>query len=117
MGEVGKPGRYEVEPENLNIIDILAAANGPGANADITSIKVIHRTAMIGGEKKDTELEVTEFDFKDFQQDADLDELPKILNGDTIIVPPEKPVDLGYWNEFKTIGGTLGIVALIIAIL
>lgn len=44
MGQVGSPGRYAFN-DNMHFIDILSAADGPNANADIRNIRVTHRNS------------------------------------------------------------------------
>lgn len=42
FGQVGSPGRYMFN-RDLNFLDILSAADGPNANADIHNIRIVHR--------------------------------------------------------------------------
>ena len=48
LGQVRTPGRYEVEPENLNIIDILTAVGGTNTTADLENIRIIRRPKFSG---------------------------------------------------------------------
>lgn len=117
LGEVEKPGRYEVEPDNLSIINIIAAAGGPTDSADITKIKVMHQTALLNQDNQIDQLDVEEFDLNDFQNSGDVNKLPNISNGDTIMVSIDKETDWGFWDDFRTIGGALGIIALVMSII
>lgn len=47
LGQVGIPGRYEVEKENLSIIDILTAAGGIRQEADLEKIRIIRRPSEL----------------------------------------------------------------------
>ncbi|MBF0236258.1 MAG: SLBB domain-containing protein [SAR324 cluster bacterium] len=114
MGEVKNPGRFEVEPENMNIIDLLAAANGPTGNADLKQIRIMHRSQISSLPNQKPTMDVSVFDFEQFQKTGDLGMLPTLELGDTIMVPT---LEKSFWEEFKTIGGTLGIVVLTIALL
>ncbi len=113
MGEVNRPGRFDVEIENLNLIDILTAAAGPKNQADLSAIRIISREvpgATDGGEAKPR---VTVFDFEAYQSEGGTGALPPIQWGDTVFISKEK---VSFWEEFKTIGGSLGVVLSIIAI-
>jgi protein involved in polysaccharide export with SLBB domain len=111
MGEVNTPGRYEVNESNLNIIDILAAADGPGSDADISEIKIIRRKPEISKKNNKSMVEVLVFDFEAFQETGDISQLPEMYLGDTVFVPKQ---DVNYWEEFKTIGGTLTTLLLLL---
>ena len=103
IGAVNNPGRYDVEPDNLNIIDIITAAGGFAEEADTENIKILHRNPL-GDEKKAI---AVLFDFDHFQESGTFDNLPEIQLGDTIVVPGKKK---NFWQEFETIGGTLQII-------
>lgn len=114
MGEVNKPGRYEVNEKNMSIIDILAAADGPGSDADISEIKIIRRNPIQTEKNKTAKVAVYRFDFEAFQDSGDLSMLPDMQLGDTVFIPKD---DVDYWEEFKTIGGTLTTVLLLLLLL
>jgi len=113
LGEVRQPGRYEVEGGNLNFIDILASAAGPSSNADLANIKIIHRNQTLNGDYQVLTKRITEFDFIEFQKTDNLSSLPQIFLGDTIMIPP---LEKNFWEEFKTIGGALGVIVLMLAL-
>ncbi len=79
MGSVGHPGRYAFEPQGLSFLDILAAADGPTASADILNIRVAHR-----GEARDR---VTQVNLARYFETGDDQLLPKVRPGDVIFVP------------------------------
>ncbi len=114
LGEVNKPGRFEVEPANMNFLDILSAAGGPKNQADISRIKIIRRNTDINLENQVEKKDVIVFDFEKYQENGDVSNLPKIQLGDTIFIPKQGK---SFWEEFKTIGGSLGVIVLTLAIL
>ena len=83
MGSVGAPGRFAFNPE-LNFLDIITAAQGPTANADLRNIRVSHR-----GE--DT-MRVTHLDLALYFETGDENLLPKVLPEDVIYVPSQNRV-------------------------
>jgi len=78
MGSVGHPGRYAFE-EKLSFLDIIAAADGPTASADLLNIRVSHR-----GEGRDR---VTKVNLAQFFETGDDSLLPHVRPGDVIFVP------------------------------
>lgn len=78
MGQVGAPGRYAFNAE-LNFLDIITAANGPTATADLRNIRVSHR-----GAKKAS---VTNVNLARYFETGDERLLPKVKVGDVIFVP------------------------------
>lgn len=78
FGQVGAPGRYAFNAQ-LSFIDILSAADGPTAAADIHNIRVTHRNE---GRPR-----VTPLDLADYFETGDETLLPKVVPGDSIYVP------------------------------
>lgn len=89
MGAVGSPGRYAFN-EYLNFLDILAAADGPSAGADIQNIRVSHRGAK-GARISKTNLAL-------YFETGDEAVLPMVLPGDVIYVPERDRA----WTEIKS---------------
>ncbi len=114
MGEVIEPGSYEFENRSPNFIDILASASGPSTTADLSAIKIIRRYEFKEIDEQKRKQKVVLFDFKKYQDPDDVSELPRMFAGDTIIVPS---IEKSFWEEFKTIGGALGIVSVLLVIL
>nr|WP_294505445.1 SLBB domain-containing protein [uncultured Rhodopila sp.] len=78
MGSVGHPGRYAFE-DKLSFLDIISAADGPTAQADLLNIRVSHR-----GEGRDR---VTKVNLAAFFETGDDRLLPHVRPGDVIFVP------------------------------
>ena len=78
MGSVGHPGRYAFE-EGLSFLDIIAAADGPTASADILDIRVSHR-----GEGRSR---ISNVNLAAYFQTGDDSLLPSVKPGDVIFVP------------------------------
>lgn len=78
FGQVGAPGRYLFN-DDLTFLDILSAADGPTASADIHRIKIVHRN----GEQVSQQ----EFNLAMYFQTGDEWLLPKVAPGDSIYVP------------------------------
>ncbi len=79
MGAVGAPGRYAFNP-SLSFLDILSAANGPTAGADLRNIRVSHRDVQ--GQAR-----VSKLNLARYFDTGDETILPKVLPGDVIYVP------------------------------
>ena len=90
MGEVVSPGRYMFN-ESMNFLDILAAAEGPGDNADLQHIRISHRNQ--------TGAQVTKLDLGLYFESGDENLLPKVKNGDVIFVPARDRLWLGRSKE------------------
>lgn len=90
MGEVSAPGRYLFQ-DNMHFLDILAAAAGPSASADISNIRITHRD----GETS----RVTHLDLGRYFETGDESLLPRVKTGDVIYLPSKdrlwlnQPVD------------------------
>jgi protein involved in polysaccharide export with SLBB domain len=78
FGQVGAPGRYAFN-DQLGFIDILSAADGPTADADIHNIRITHRSSA--------QPKVTPLDLADYFETGDETLLPKVVPGDSIYVP------------------------------
>lgn len=78
MGSVGHPGRYAFESQ-FSFLDILSAADGPTAGADILNIRVSHR----GGARN----EVERVNLARYFETGDDHLLPMVRPGDVIFVP------------------------------
>lgn len=78
MGAVGAPGRYTFNSE-LAFLDILTAANGPTADADLQHVKVVRRHLPQASSE--------EFNLALYLKTGDETILPQVQAGDTIYVP------------------------------
>ena len=78
IGAVGKPGRYAMTPA-MAFLDVLTAADGPTANADLRNVRVSHR--------RTGEARVTTVNLARYFSTGDDKLLPKIRAGDLIFVP------------------------------
>ena len=78
FGGVGAPGRYGFN-EELNFLDILAAAQGPTANADLRNVKITHR--------KEGKVRTSHVDLSLYFRTGDDSVLPKVEPEDVIFVP------------------------------
>ncbi|MGB0942313.1 MAG: SLBB domain-containing protein [Marinomonas sp.] len=78
FGSVGAPGRYAFN-RDLNLLDLLSAAQGPTATADLTNIRIARR----GG----TEADVTKLNLNLYFETGDESLLTNIQNEDVIYVP------------------------------
>ncbi|MFC7000862.1 SLBB domain-containing protein [Pseudobowmanella zhangzhouensis] len=78
MGQVGAPGRYAFNAD-LNFLDILAAAQGPTARADLANIRISHRNGDIQ--------EVSRINLHLYFESGDENLLPPVLPEDVIFVP------------------------------
>lgn len=81
FGQVGSPGRYMFN-RDLNFLDILSAADGPNANADIHNIRIVHRY--------ENHTEYRELNLADYFQTGDELMLPDVRPGDAIYVPEKE---------------------------
>ncbi|CAH9061922.1 hypothetical protein PSECIP111951_02588 [Pseudoalteromonas holothuriae] len=78
MGQVGAPGRYAFN-NRMHFMDILSAADGPNANADIRNIRVTHRNGK--------HAKVSKLDLALYFETGDETLFPDVLAGDTIFIP------------------------------
>ena len=78
FGQVGSPGRY-MFTEDMNFLDILSAADGPNANADIHNIRVTHRNGDYA--------KVSKLNLSLYFETGDESLIPDVKMGDTIYIP------------------------------
>ncbi|WP_438462824.1 SLBB domain-containing protein [Marinomonas sp. PE14-40] len=78
FGSVGAPGRYAFN-RDLNLLDLLSAAQGPTPSADLTNIRIARR----GGNEAD----VTKLNLNLYFETGDESLLANIQNEDVIYVP------------------------------
>ena len=78
MGSIGAPGRYAFDAK-LSFLDIMTAANGPQASADLQNIRVTHR-----GEGRDR---VSKVNLAAYFETGDDTLLPRLRPGDVIYIP------------------------------
>lgn len=78
MGEVGAPGRYAFN-DQMNFLDIIGAADGPTAEADLHNIRITHRNQK--------HARVSKLNLALYFETGDESLLPEVLTGDTIYIP------------------------------
>ncbi len=78
FGQVGAPGRYRFDA-SMHFLDILAAADGPTAQADIRNIRISHRNGP--------HAQVSQLDLGLYFETGDDQILPAIKPGDSIYIP------------------------------
>lgn len=100
FGEVGAPGRYAFNNE-LNFLDILSAAQGPTGMADLSSVRITHRTGKA--------TEVSHLNLHTYFQTGDEGMLPVVKNEDVIFIPKRDRAWLEKPKE--TVVRVLGAVA------
>ncbi len=81
-GAVANPGSQYV-PDQTDLIGLLSAAGGPLENAKLSKVKLIRN---FNGERKNTVINVGRCLKKD-----EIDRIPEIKPGDTVIVPKKGP--------------------------
>lgn len=81
FGAVKAPGRYAFDPK-LNLLDILSAADGPTATADLHQVQVTHR-----GEAN---ARISTVDLELYFRTGDEAELVRVKPGDAIFVPDRR---------------------------
>ncbi len=81
LGEVNSPGRYEFN-DSMTILDMLAEAGGPTANAHVTKILVVNVSCC--------KSEARKFNLIKFGKTGRFDRLPVLRAGDTIYIPNRK---------------------------
>ncbi|SKA56306.1 SLBB domain-containing protein [Enterovibrio nigricans] len=82
FGQVGAPGRYKFTDE-MHFLDILSAADGPTANADLHNIRVTHLDGK--------HARVSKLNLALFFETGDASILPNVKTGDTIYIPEKNP--------------------------
>jgi len=90
FGQVGAPGRYMFTNE-MNFLDILAAADGPTDKADLRNIRINHRDDMRKG--------VSKLDLAMYFETGDDHLLPQVQTGDTIYIPEKNRIWLDQSKE------------------
>lgn len=97
MGAVGSPGRYTFNTE-LAFLDILTAANGPTADADLHHVKIVRRHLPHASTQ--------EFNLALYLNTGDETILPVVQPGDTIFVPSRNAswLDRSQNNVVRVIG-------------
>lgn len=100
FGEVQKPGRYNFN-NKLNFLDILSAAEGPTAKADMRDIHLIDRQGVFP--------QVIHVNLSLYFETGDPELIPKVFSGDAIYLP-QKSKDLTDVNS-KHVIKILGEVA------
>lgn len=78
FGQVGAPGRYAFN-DQMGFLDILSAADGPTANADLRNVRIAHRDG--------TRARVTRLDLSRYFETGDETLLPRVVVGDSIYIP------------------------------
>lgn len=86
MGQVNAPGRYRFNTE-MDFLDILAAADGPGINADLHNVRITHRNKSTA--------RVTKLNLSLYFKTGDESLLPNVVPGDTIFIPEKE----GNWLD------------------
>jgi protein involved in polysaccharide export with SLBB domain len=80
LGAVQKPGRYAFS-KNVHFLDILGAAEGPSATADLANVRVTHRRGGPGPAA------ITKVNLTIYFNSGDERLLPDVVPGDVIYVP------------------------------
>ena len=78
LGQVNSPGRYAFDT-SMEFLDILSAADGPAAGADIHNIRVMHRN--------ESGARISKLNLAMYFETGDESLLPKVVPGDTIYIP------------------------------
>lgn len=99
LGSVSKPGRYRFT-DNMSILDLLAEAGGPTADAYQEKIVVVNL-----GDGND---QARAFNLVSFAKTGDVTKLPVVRAGDTVYVPNEAQSD---WKIFM--GGVKDAVSIL----
>ncbi|MBI4652296.1 SLBB domain-containing protein, partial [Candidatus Desantisbacteria bacterium] len=106
LGEAVKPGTYQLK-YNTNLWHILQLSGGPTSEAQIDEIKIVKGYGNTGYPK------TLIVNMNDYMDKSDFTGLPKLQNGDTVILPKKSH----FWREtvkfFSEIAIILGVVNLI----
>ncbi|MCC4796674.1 sugar ABC transporter substrate-binding protein [Enterovibrio norvegicus] len=81
LGAINRPGRYTFD-DHMTILDLLAEAGGPSANAYIEKITVVNMSCC-----RD---QARTFDLSEFSRTARFQDLPVLRVGDTVYVPTKE---------------------------
>ena len=87
FGQVNSPGRYKFTSD-LHFLDILGAADGPSASADLRNIRISHRNQKFA--------KVSKLNLALYFETGDESILPKVLPGDSIYIPQK---DRGWLDQ------------------
>ncbi len=90
FGQVHAPGRYRFNNE-MHFLDILSAADGPTADADIHNIRITHRDVSYA--------KVSKINLALYFETGDPNLLPKVQTGDTIYIPSRDKIWLDQPKE------------------
>lgn len=90
FGQVGAPGRYRFT-DQMTFLDILSAADGPTANADIHNIRISHHDGK--------HARVSKVDLALYFETGDLNLIPEVRIGDTIYIPEKDRLWLTHAKE------------------
>ncbi|MBJ7538260.1 SLBB domain-containing protein [Marinomonas transparens] len=85
MGEVFRPGAYEVKGE-ASFFEILANAGGPSRFARTREIRIIRQNGQ-----------VSNFDLQAYTEGLSVAEVPKVAPGDAIFVPEKNDINQTSW--------------------
>ncbi|WP_028021836.1 SLBB domain-containing protein [Enterovibrio calviensis] len=97
FGQVGAPGRYKFT-EEMHFLDILSAADGPTAQADLHNIRITHLDGNVA--------RVSKLNLALFFETGDSTILPEVNIGDTIYIPEKDRnwLDLSKENTIRVLG-------------
>lgn len=104
-GEVEKPGVLEV-PDRTDLLSALSLAGGPKEGAKLTKVKVIRG---FNGEKKSWEVNL-----KEAVNKGELDKVPMLQPGDTVVVPKG---GFRVFSKFLTVAYNVAVIVTASALL
>lgn len=85
MGEVVKPGIYDLRWERMNILSAISSAGGIGRRGQPKRVQVVRMV--------DNEIETKEINFKQLLKKGDLTQNAEVRDGDLIYVPRSGRID------------------------
>lgn len=91
IGEVGKPGVYQI-PTESNLLDAITQAGGPTGNADLERVMVIR------GEKSEMGQRLL-VDLEEVVVEGKFELLPAMFSGDIVLIPKERE-KRDWWKTF-----------------
>ncbi len=92
IGEVNRPGSYDIIFGNDNLLDILFLAGGPTNEADLNKILII---SPLGEQKQELQINL-----KDKMISKTYEQIPDVKPGDVIFIPKKKK---NIWRNFMTL--------------
>jgi polysaccharide export outer membrane protein len=104
-GQVGLPGVYEV-PDGTDLIAALSLAGGPTDHAKLSEVKIIRSSENTS--------EVIKVNVKKYMETGDIDFIPLLRPGDTVVV---SGTVFRMFSRFATFISQLAIVAHVIVLL